>query len=236
MTASPPWLAVLHAAAGFLALGAAALAILARKAGPLHRLAGRVYVLAMTVVFASATMLAIDRGDLTLLAIAIFSYYLVLSGYRALYVNRREAGFDFRFRAGALDKGAAQFTLIASSAMLAYGATQWAAEPRAPALVLFGAIGAVLTLLDLRRFRRTVPGGNGWLFAHMTRMLAGTIAAVTAFLVQNAGALPPLLRWIGPTVVGSALIGLLVAYWRRRLAGGLPPETRIDRADPAEEA
>jgi hypothetical protein len=44
-------------------------------------------------------------------------------------------------------------------------------------------------------------------------MLAGTIAAVTAFTVVNVSTEPAVLAWLGPT----AIITPLIVYWNRRV-------------------
>lgn len=216
-----------HIVAGAVSLGAAAIAIGARKGHKVHRFAGRAFVLAMTIVFASAVALSLRTNDLFLLVVGIFSYYLVLSGYRALYLKNPAGATDLRFRIGALDKGAAQFTLISCSGMAAYGSVYWY-EPLAPVLMVLGAIGALMALLDLARFRRPETAGRGWFFTHIIRMLAGTIAAVTAFLVTNGDMLPPLARWLAPTLVGSVAITVLVTYYKRKFARGDTPETLAD--------
>lgn len=218
-----PFLLNAHIAAGAVSLGAAAIAIAAPKGRRVHRFAGRFFVLAMTVVFASAVMLSLRTNDLFLLTVGIFSYYMVLSGYRALYLKQPTKSADLRFRAGALDKGAAQFTLIACSGLSAYGAVYWYTD-LAPVLMILGSIGALMALLDLRRFRSASVGPTRWFFTHMIRMLCGTIASVTAFMVTNMDMLPPLVRWLGPTLVGTVAITIWVSVYKARFARGAVPE------------
>jgi len=218
-----PFLLTAHIAAGAASLGAAAIAIAAPKGRKVHRFAGRLFVLAMTVVFASAVALSLRTNDLFLLTVGIFSYYMVLSGYRALYLKRPADSADLRFRVGALDKGAAQFTLIACSGLATYGAVYWYTE-LAPVLIVLGGIGALMAWSDLRRFRARTDPGARWFFTHMIRMLGGTIASVTAFLVTNGDMLPPLVRWLGPTVAGTAAIAIWVSVYKARFARGAGPE------------
>lgn len=225
MDPAPSFLLMLHIAAGALSLAAAAVAIAAPKGRRLHRLAGRVYVLAMAGVFATAMSLSLASNDLFLMTVAIFSFYMVLSGYRALYLKQPAASVGLRYRVGALDKGAAQFTLIACSAMATYGGVYWFTEPLAPVLVVLGVIGSLMAFFDLKRFRTPPADPRAWFFTHMIRMLGGTIASVTAFLVTNADMLAPLARWLAPTIIGTAAITIWVAYYKRKFAGGAAPET-----------
>jgi hypothetical protein len=168
-------------------------------------------------------MLSLRTNDLFLLTVGIFSYYMVLSGYRALYLKQPTKSADLRFRAGALDKGAAQFTLIACSGLSAYGAVYWYTD-LAPVLMILGSIGALMALLDLRRFRSASVGPTRWFFTHMIRMLCGTIASVTAFMVTNMDMLPPLVRWLGPTLVGTVAITIWVSVYKARFSRDAGPE------------
>ena len=57
-----------------------------------------------------------------------------------------------------------------------------------------------------------------WWFAHMNGMLGGCIAAVTAFVVVNAGnlGLPQLAAWLTPPIIGSVGTAIWTGYYRRR--------------------
>lgn len=72
----------IHIGAGSIALLAAAVALVTAKGGPRHVLAGRVYAAGMTAVFLTAVPLAMLGADLFLLLIAVFSFYMVFSGWR----------------------------------------------------------------------------------------------------------------------------------------------------------
>ena len=74
-----------HIAAGFIALTVGPFAMFSVKGGTLHRRAGTVYVWAMVAVVISAVVLAIYRPNPFLLGIAVLSFYLTFSGYRALF-------------------------------------------------------------------------------------------------------------------------------------------------------
>jgi hypothetical protein len=85
---------------------------------------------------------------------------------------------------------------------------------------VFGAIGVVLAVSDIRLFRNirrgVQPERMEWWFAHMSGMLAAYIATVTAVLVVNGAFLPPLVRWLAPTVVGTAGIIAWSRHYRRK--------------------
>lgn len=205
----------LHVAAGCVALAAAAAAMAARKGGPLHRRAGGVYVAAMFGVTATTLLLVTIRPNVFLLTIGLFSAYLVFTGWRA-----------GRLRDGAprtVDRIATIAMLAVAAGMLGLGAlrTTAAAGHQGPVLLVFGAIGLTLAAGDLRMRRRAAVADRRRIARHLTRMLAGTIATLTAAAVVNIDFLPALAVWLGPTVLMTPVI----SWWNVRVLRG-PAGTR----------
>ena len=52
----------------------------------------------------------------------------------------------------------------------------------------------------------------------MTRMLAAYITTVSAFSAVNFMFLPPVVRWLWPTVIGTIGITIWVRHYRKRFA------------------
>jgi uncharacterized membrane protein len=220
---SPAFLALLgvHILAGLVALGAGLVAITTTKGGRRHNAAGRLYVLTMVGVVVTAVPLAIWVGNWFLLAIAVFSGYLVFGGYRV--IQRRRAGLtDPTVR----DYAGHGTMLAAGAAMIAGGGWQLLRGPvgLAPALVVFGAIGCSLAAVALREMRQPPAEQPPWVGTHITFMGGGYIATVTATVTVNLTMLPPLVRWLGPTAVGVPLI----VYATRTY---VPRFSRPDRTD-----
>lgn len=199
----------LHIAAGTLALAAAAAALALRKGAPGHRRAGQLYAGSMLAVTLTALLLAISRPSPFLLAITVFSFYLVFTGWRAATLR------DGRPRPA--DAAAMLAMLLTAAAMLAWGGWRLLApgQPAQQALVLlaFGAIGLALALQDLGWLRRGGAQGPARIARHLTRMLAGTIATVTAVAVVNLRFLPEVVVWLAPTL----LLTPLITWWNFRL-------------------
>lgn len=84
-------------------------------------------------------------------------------------------------------------------------------------LLVFGGIGAVFAILDVRGFRRERDPG-AWVGDHVTRMGAGYIATVTAFSSVNFLFLPTVLRWLWPTLLGTPLLAYLARAYTERFA------------------
>jgi len=200
----------IHIAAGTLALFVAPGAMVTIKGGRAHRRWGKVYFWSMAVVAVSALVLAARRPNVFLILVAVFSFYLALSAYRALFL-KSGAG-------GAVDWTATLVTMVASLGLIMLGVVRpgpvW--ERLGVVAVVFGGIGAILAGRDMWRLVRPSTDRNAWLFSHMTGMLASYIATVTAFSVVNFTFLPPLARWLWPTLVGTPLIALWVSYYRGR--------------------
>ena len=85
----------LHIATAATALVIAPCAMIANKGGDYHRLWGKIYFYAMAVVALTALVLAIYGLNLFLGVLALFSFHLVASGYRALYHKRVHEGLGW---------------------------------------------------------------------------------------------------------------------------------------------
>lgn len=198
-------LLAVHIAAGSVSLAAAGAAMVTAKGGRWHVLAGRVYAVGMAVVFLTAVPLAILGASTFLFLIALFSFYLVFAGWRFARNRRR--------RAHPVDWVAVSAMGVTGLAMWGYavvialdGSSQWIT------LLVFGGIAIALGLADAR-FHWKQPGGARRVARHLTNMLAGTIATITAVTVVNVDMDPVWVPWILPTVV----ITPLIVWWNVRV-------------------
>ena len=88
-----PWVLRLHAASGGIALFVAPLAMLVRKGGSWHRRWGKAFFYCMIVVCATAIFLGlVHPQNFWLALVAIFSFHMIGSGYRALYFKKLHEG------------------------------------------------------------------------------------------------------------------------------------------------
>ena len=210
MLTSALWI---HIAAGSVALLTAVLALITAKGKTRHVQAGRVYAIAMTIIFLTAVPLSVfdrDGFNLFLLLIAFFSFYLVFAGWRFARNRTR--------RPHPVDWAAIALLGLAGLGMWGYGAvlgqegdSQWVT------LAAFGAIALALGVVDAH-FHWQQPRGAQRIARHLTNMLAGTIATLTAVTVVNVDInpdswIPAWLPWILPTVMVTPLI----AWWNRHI-------------------
>ena len=201
-------LLVIHIGAGSVSLLAAFAALVTAKGGVNHVRAGRVYALGMTGVFLTAVPLALLGADIFLLFIAFFSFYMVFAGWRFAR-NRRGLAQPADWVAVALmaltGLGMGAYAVV----LAVQGDTQWVT------LTLFGFIALGLSLADGLFYRNRQVGYVRRISRHLTNMLAGTIATITAVLVVNVQlAAAPWLPWILPTLV----ITPLIVWWNLRVA------------------
>jgi fluoride ion exporter CrcB/FEX len=216
-----PWLLRVHAAAGGIALFVAPLAMLVRKGGDWHRRWGRTFFWGMVVVCSTAIALGIIHpNNFWLALVAVFSFHMVASGYRSLYLKRLHAGqkperVDFLLHgiAGLMNAG----LLIWGLAHLFLG--RGGAGPIL--FVAFGSIGMFMVVRNVMRFYRRKNDKREWLYGHMIGFLGGYIATVSAFSAVNLTMIRPVwLQWLWPTIIGTPLIIFWVRYYRKKFASG----------------
>jgi hypothetical protein len=226
MSATDGWLwdvtRATHIAAGFVALVVGPAAMAARKGARWHRWWGRTYVAGMATVAVTAVGMAAVRPNPFLLLVAVFSFHLAFTGYRAI-ARARRGGAGWPDWAGAVIAAAGGVGLVA-----------WALWPRAagrPAVwviaVVFGVIGVAVAVRELRGLVVPDPDRHAWRYRHMGNMLGAYIATVSAFSAVNLTVLPPLVRWLWPTAIGVPAIVALRTRERRRLEGGRRPAARV---------
>ena len=76
-------------------------------------------------------------------------------------------------------------------------------------LTVFGFIAISIGYTDFKTYKREEATGNKRIARHLSNMLAGTIAVVTAVLVVNVDMEPQWLPWILPTII----LVPLISWW-----------------------
>jgi len=194
-----------HAALGGIALLAGSLAIIFKKGSKQHKRSGKLFFIAMLASASLAVIIALIPSHLSpfLFAIGIFSLYLLLSGYRALKF-KQEAHNLF------LDQTISASMLLAGLLMILIPIVSQSKINII--LTVFGSIGVFSAIRDLMLYQHPQRLKRQWLRLHLGNMLGAFIASLTAFLVVNEF-FPPLVGWLGPTVLGS----FYIAWWNRKL-------------------
>ena len=196
------YLLPIHILAGTIALLAAVFAICSEKGKKIHINAGRTYYWGMAGIFLTALPMSIITSNVFLFLIAFFSFYLAFAGRR--FAQNR--------------KGIASIVdWIAVGLMIAAGLGMWVLavfyyieiNSQYITLTIFGFIAIALGYTDYKTYKQQEATGNKRIARHLTNMLAGTIAVVTAVLVVNIDMEPQWLPWILPT----AILVPVISWW-----------------------
>lgn len=215
---------ITHIAAGTTALLVGLIPMLAKKGGRLHNRAGRIYVYCMIIVAASAVLLCVSQPfklfRLFLAGIAVFSFYLSFTGWRATKQKKTSPTLG--------DQLLTYVTLVVSVGMIGFGG--WLISQSSSFLSILFTFFGILTLIfatqDFRRIGKK-PAPQHWFFQHITRMGGSYISAFTAFIVVNTGRIVAngapewigLAGWIAPSVIGGMLISRTVRYYKQKFSG-----------------
>lgn len=205
-------LLIVHIFAGTIALVVAPAAMVTFKGGLWHRRWGKIYLWMTVVIAATGVAMSLLRSNLFLLMVAVFSFYLVFSGYRVLH--RKKPGQ----RATLSDKAVTLLMLLAGVAFIASGVYRLQRSSFGIVPLVFGGIALFLAGREMAEFRHPPSEPRWWWFSHMRNMLAAYITTVTAFSVVNFTLLPPIARWLWPTVAGTAAILVWTKHYRGKFA------------------
>ena len=208
---------VVHIFFGSIALFVAPAAMLTHKGGLWHRRWGKTYFWSMAVVATTAVVMALIRSGLFFLLLAFFSFYLAFTGYQILYRKTPQQ------RANRADWIAVSTMLLGGLALITYGVYLMLTSSIGTVAIVFGAIGVFFAVTDIRTFLHPPKEKQAWWYIHMTRMLSAYIATVTAFSVVNFHFLPPVARWLWPTVVGTVGISVWRGYYQRKFSRPAEP-------------
>lgn len=213
-------LRMIHITAGFVALVVAPLAMVARKGGDAHRRWGKVFFYSMAVVAVTAVVLGIIRPNLFLTMVAVFSFHMIASGYRALYLKRLHQGQ----KPGKWDLVLQATAGVINGGLFIWGLTNFMLGHRGAGTMVylvFGLIGSVMVWRNIQRFYKQNHDKHEWLFAHMSGFLGGYIATVSAFSAVNMEFIKPVwLQWLWPTILGSPLIFFWVRHYKQKFDKG----------------
>jgi fluoride ion exporter CrcB/FEX len=214
------YLLMLHASAGFLALVVAPLAMLAAKGSDAHRRWGRFFFYSMCVVVVTAIISGIINDNILMALVALFSFHMVASGYRALDLKKLHEGQ----RMGTWDyllQGSAGVINLALFLWGIINLTMGRRDGVSLIFFVFGCVGLFLVWSNVHKFYKRSVDKREWLYMHMTGFLGGYIATVSAFSAVNLHLIQPVwLQWLWPTIIGSPLIAYWIGHYRRQFAKG----------------
>jgi len=196
----------IHIIAGTIALFCAAMSVLSEKGKQVHVLSGRTYFWGMATIFLTAIPMSIISSNIFLFLIAIFSFYLAFAGIR--FARNR--------------KGVATILdWIAVCLMIFSGIGMWIlatiyflnSNTQYIVLFVFGFLAIALGYADFRSYKNNSATGKERISRHLTNMMGGSIAVITAVLVVNPPFEPEWVWWVLPTV----LITPVIFWWNFKI-------------------
>jgi hypothetical protein len=214
-------LLILHIIGGTVALLSGLIAIFTKKGGKHHRLSGKFYFGGMTAVFISAIALSIGHHKPFLLMVGFFSYYMVVRGYRALYLKKlgrgqKPAALDWAI---VLIAGAFILYLLCWGIIFIVGGVGMGIVA-----VVFAVLGCLFLRNDLNKLISGPKEKMHWWYTHIGGMGGGYVATLTAFVVVNIELKPGWVLWLIPSAIGLPIILVTIARYKRKFlpAGGNP--------------
>ena len=196
----------IHILAGIIALLCAALAVSSEKGKRLHVLSGRTYFWGMATIFLTAIPMSIISNNIFLFLIAIFSFYLAFAGMR---FARNRKGV-----ATTLDWIAVSLMILSGLGMWILAAIYFSnTNTQYIVLLVFGFLAIALGYADFKSHKNKSAIGKERISRHLTNMMGGTIAVVTAVLVVNPPFEPEWIWWVLPTV----MITPLIFWWNSKI-------------------
>ena len=207
----------IHIVSGAIAFIVAPIALIVQKGSKPHRLWGKVFFWCMTSVALTALIMAPMHDNLFLTLVAVFSFYLAFSGYRAVY--RKD--FYKTHKTAFIDWFCVSLNCLFSLTLVFFGLTRLS-SPFGIISIVFGTIGTLIGLRDILSFIRPPKDRNKWFFSHMTGMIASYIAALSAFSAVNLNFdwLPVAIQWLWPTIIGTPLLTIWVRSYKKKFNKG----------------
>ena len=206
----------LHIIVGAIALVTGGVSIASEKGKSVHLKSGRIYVLAMTMVFVTGIAVASYKFNRFLFLIAFLSYYSVFCGVRILRLKKLHKGQRPKW----FDWFAGIVNTIANLVFVGLGIYYLSKNgPFSGGALLslgFGIGGLLISYVNLHPFIIKPKKAYHWYLSHIGNMMGGYIATLTAFLstvVTRYDVMNPFLAFALPSLIGVPML----IFWQRKI-------------------
>ncbi|HVF34583.1 MAG TPA: hypothetical protein VND91_04610 [Candidatus Saccharimonadia bacterium] len=206
---------LLHIIAGTVGLLSGYLALYSTKGAPLHRRAGTVFVYAMLAMCVLGFIVAIARNAAPVINLpaASITAYLVFTSWRTVRPGVPRTRW--------IDRAATGVALLVGVVSIGFGVAA-IAEGGARAGIafpcfLFGAVGVLGGIGDLKLLRAEPLRGAARLSRHLWRMCFALFVAALSFFVGQSDELPQALRTPALIAVPPLAVLATMGYWLWRV-------------------
>ena len=207
----------LHIAGGTLGIISGSVALLSRKGGRMHRLAGTVFLVSMltmaTIGAAASPFLPVP--SMPNVFAGVLTFYLVATGWLA--VQRKGGPIGRSEQAGlglalAVVAAGASFIVMASN-----GPTGTIGDTPPQAYFVFTIVGGLAAAGDIRMIRRGSISGVARIARHLWRMSAALTIASGSFFLGQQRVMPAAMRGSPWLFVPVLVPLLLMVFWLIRV-------------------
>ena len=219
---SPGWdqaattaLLTVHVGAGALSLAAGAAALIARKGGRAHGLAGTIFVVAMLTMSGIGAAVAPYLPQRLSSVAGAITFYLTATAWMTV---RRPAGTIGRFEVIALAVALAAAIADATLALQGLSRADRLVDGQSPEPgFVFGALSLFAAGLDLNLVLRGGLSGRNRVARHLWRMCAALFIAATSLFLGQPQVFPAVLRGSPVLMIPElAVLGAMI-FWLARV-------------------
>ena len=200
-------LITLHVAGGTLGLICGSIAAAVIKGKKAHIFNGKIFSAGMLTAAVSALIISNLPGheNLFLFAVGGFTFYMVTTGYRIVWLQRHNASRSKTFTG--VDYGLFAFG-VCFSLFLLLMSVKGLIDGNTFSIVpgVFGLVCLNFAWMDYKLFKGKTTVKQSWMASHITRMMGALIASYTAFLVVNVQIGMQWILWLLPSAIGGILI------------------------------
>jgi len=199
-------LQLIHIAGGTTSLLLGIIVLSLKKGDKRHKWLGNIYFYAMLIASIVAIPMSYLHPNYFLFIVAIFTIYMLLTGYR--YLSKKKIQ-DVNY----IDLILTGSILVFGFAFIGFGIYHIVKQDYfGIVLLVFGTICLLFAKKDYENFKGKSDIKNYWLTGHIQRMMGSYIASTTAFLVVNNTVIPNIIAWLIPTF----LIAPLITRWSKQ--------------------
>jgi uncharacterized membrane protein len=199
-------LQLIHIAGGTTSLLLGIIVLSFKKGDKRHKWLGKIYFYAMLIASIVAIPMSYLHPNYFLFIVAIFTIYMLLTGYRYLSKKKiQDVSYIDWLLTGSI--------LVFGFAFIGFGIYHIVQQDYfGIVLLVFGTICLLFAKKDYENFKGKSDIKNYWLAGHIQRMMGSYIASTTAFLVVNNTVIPNIIAWLIPTF----LIAPLITRWSKQ--------------------
>jgi uncharacterized membrane protein len=208
---------LIHIVGGALSLGAGYLALYSTKGAPLHRRSGMVFVYAMLTMCAFGAILAIAHGEWAEVNVSagVLTAYLVVTSLITVRPPERRVSrwLDPSLMVVALTVG---LTCLTFGMEAVVGGGTRNGIPAFP-FFMFGVVGTLAGLSDIRILRAGALQGARRLARHLWRMSFALFIAAMSFFIGQAKVIPEPIRIMPLLSMPVLAVLVTMVYWLWRV-------------------